>query len=69
MIIPLKRNRKLLAFYRAAILSEDGNKMEDVLDCAGVQYPNALNLLFADMVKQAVVNGDKYRVIEDLGRQ
>lgn len=62
-----KKKPKIIGVYRAAILSEDGNKMEDVLDCAGVQYPNALNLLFADMVKQAVVNGDKYRVIEGLG--
>ena len=62
-----KKKPKIIGVYRAAILSEDGNKMEDVLDCEGVQYPDALNLLFTDMVKQAVVNGDKYRVIEGLG--
>ena len=62
-----KKKPKIIGVYRAAILSEDGNKMEDVLDCEGVQYPDALNILFADMVKQAIVNGDKYRVIEGLG--
>ena len=62
-----KKKPKIIGVYRAAILSEDGNKMEDVLDCEGVQYPDALNLLFANMVKQAVVNGDKYRVIEGIG--
>lgn len=61
-----KKKPKIIGVYRAAILSEDGNKMEDVLDRERVQYPKALNLLFADMVKQAAVNGDKYRVIEGL---
>lgn len=61
-----KKKPKIIGVYRAAILSEDGNKMEDVLDNNGIQYPNALKLLFTDMVKQATVNGDKYRVIEGL---
>lgn len=61
-----KKKPKIIGVYRAAILSEDGNKMENILDYEGVQYPDALNLLFTDMVKQATVNGDKYRVIEGL---
>lgn len=61
-----KKKPQIIGVYRAAILSEDGNKMEDVLDYEGVQYPDALNLLFADMVKQATINGNKYRVVEGL---
>ncbi len=61
-----KKKPKMIGVYRAAILSEDGNKMEDILDGEGIQYPNALNLLFTDMVKQATVNGDRYRVMEGI---
>ena len=61
-----KKKPKMIGVYRAAILSEDGNKMEDILDGEGIQYPNALNLLFTDMVKQETVNGDRYRVMEGI---
>ena len=61
-----KKKPKMIGVYRAAILSEDGNKMEDILDGEGIQYPNALNFLFTDMVKQATVNGDRYRVMEGI---
>lgn len=61
-----KKKPKIIDVYRAAILSEDGNKMEDVLDYEGVQYPDALNLFFTDLVKQATINGNKYRVVEGL---
>ena len=61
-----KKKPHIIDVYRAAILSEDGNKMEDVLDDKGVQYPNALNLLVSDMVKQASIIGGKYRVVEGI---
>ena len=61
-----KKKPQIIGVYRAAILSEDGNKMEDTLDHEGVQYPDALNLLFTDMVQQASVNGDRYRVVEGI---
>lgn len=61
-----KKKPEIIGIYRAAILSEDGNKMEDVLDYEGVQYPDALNHLFTDMVKQVMINGNKYRVVEGL---
>lgn len=61
-----KKKPQIIGIYRAAILSEDGNKMEDTLAEKEVQYPDALNGLFTDMVKQASVNGDKYRVVEGI---
>lgn len=61
-----KKKPQIIGVYRAAILSEDGNKMEDILDYEGVQYPDALNQLFTDMVQQASVTGDRYRVVEDI---
>ncbi len=61
-----KKKPHIIDVYRAAILSEDGNKMEDVLDYEGVQYPVALNLLVSDMVKQASITGGKYRVVEGI---
>lgn len=61
-----KKKPQIIGVYRAAILSEDGNKMEDILDGYGVQYPDALNQLFTDMVQQASVTGDRYRVVEDI---
>lgn len=61
-----KKKPQIIGVYRAAILSEDGNKMEDILDYEGVQYPDALNQLFKDMVQQASVTGDRYRVVEDI---
>lgn len=63
-----KKKPKMIGVYRAAILSEDGNKMEDILDDEGIQYPNALNLLFTDMVKRATVNGERYRVMEGIDK-
>lgn len=59
-----KKKPQIVGVYRAAILSEDGNKMEDILEDKCVQYPNALNSLFTNMVEQAVVNGNRYRVLE-----
>lgn len=61
-----KKKPQIIGVYRAAILSEDGNKMEDILDYEGVQYPDALNGLFTDMVKRAAINDNKYRVIEGI---
>lgn len=61
-----QKKPQIIGVYRAAILSEDGNKMEDTLDYEGVQYPDALNLLFTDMVQQATITGDKYRVVEGI---
>ncbi len=61
-----KKKPQIIGVYRAAILSEDGNKMEDILDYEGVQYPDALNQLFTDMVQQASVTGYRYRVVEDI---
>lgn len=61
-----KKKPKMIGVYRAAILSEAGNKMEDVLAAEDIQYPKALNLLFTDMAKQATVNSDRYRVMEGI---
>lgn len=61
-----KKRPQIIGVYRAAILSEDGNKMEDTLDYEGVQYPDALNRLFTDMVQQTSVNGYRYRVVEGI---
>lgn len=61
-----KKKPKIIGVYRAAILSEDGNKMEDTLALEGVEYPVALNLIFADMVQQISATGNKYRVIEGI---
>lgn len=61
-----KKKPKIIGVYRAAILSENGNKMEDTLADKGVEYPGALKLLFTDMVQQISANGDKYRVIEGI---
>ena len=61
-----KKKPRIIGEYRAAILSEDGNKMEDVLATKGVQYPDALQSLFSAMVKQASIIGDKYRVVEGI---
>lgn len=61
-----KKKPHIIDVYRAAILSENGNKMEDVLDHEGVQYPYALNLLVSDMVKQASITGSRYRVVEGI---
>lgn len=61
-----KKKPKIIKDYRAAILSEDGSKMEDVLECKGIQYPDALKLLFTDMIEQAKENRNKYRVFEGL---
>lgn len=61
-----KKKPQIIGIYRAAILSENGNKMEDTLDYEGVQYPDALNQLFTDMVKQASINGSRYRVVEGI---
>lgn len=61
-----RKKPQIVGVYRVAILSEDGNKMEDTLDYEGVQYPKALNLLFSDMVEQVAVRGKKHRVVEGI---
>lgn len=61
-----KKKPKIINVYRAAILSDAENKMEDFLYDEGIQYPNALKLLFTDMAKQIAITKNKYRVIESL---
>ena len=63
-----KKKPRIIDIYRAAILSEDGNRMEDILDDKGIRYPDALNHLFTDMAKQATINGDKYRVLDGVDK-
>ena len=61
-----RKKPQIVGVYRVAILSEDGNKMEDTLDYEGVKYPKALNLLFSDMVEQVAVKGKRHRVVEGI---
>lgn len=61
-----KKKPKIIGIYRAAILSEDGNKMEDKLDAERIEYPDALNALFADMTHCVSELGNKHHVLEDV---
>lgn len=59
-----KRKPQIIGAYKAAILAEDNNSLEDVLEEKGILYFQALNSLFSDMVIQEAAKCKRYRVFE-----
>ena len=61
-----KRTPQIIGCYRAAILSDSTNKMEDILEENGICYPSALKALFSDLVRNEAQRGHRFRVISSV---
>lgn len=61
-----KKKPQIVQSYCAAILSDTTSKMEDILDKQEINYPNALQSLFAKMVSREQDKGMKYRVLDGI---
>ncbi len=61
-----KKKPRIVGFYRAAILSDALSKMEDKLEEENIVYPQALNMLVTDVLREQSKNGPKHRVVEGI---
>ncbi|GKU76639.1 hypothetical protein [Paenibacillus sp. L3-i20] len=63
-----KKKPKLMGVYRAAILTDPDNKMEDFLEAKDFVYPEALNRLLNDLLNEQAKHGSKPKVTEGIER-